>query len=466
MTKQNDLFDQFLNNIEPDNEAKNYAQEAHQPVRDYLKEDKEFGQYFIDSFLYGSYKRNTAVGDIKDIDIVVLTCFNPDIDNDTPQKVLQQLKAALARYYKDPENPEYQRRSIRINRPLPNKNTEMTLDIIPAVVINGNDDPLKIPDRILKDWILSHPKGHLAHTTKLNKPGYSQEMYVPLVKIVKWWWKFQCTVIQPKVERPKPKGFWLECLTGENFDRTLSDWADHFITVLRNVSVKYSNSDQVPQLQDPGLPNNNIKTSMNIDEFKLFIGAVNESLELAKHAISENDELKSSMLWRKIFGVEYPLFEEGEDSATKAQSYEVALANTSHAETPQWPSSLGRYKVEIRAFVCHPRTKKVLSGLGTDSRVLTSGLSLKYIAKTNVNQPYEVYWQVVNTGQHASIKKGLRGDFFRAKLRSGVLSSDPLINWEYTEYTGKHWIECFIIKDGLLVARSGKFFVKIKNPEY
>jgi tRNA nucleotidyltransferase (CCA-adding enzyme) len=99
MSKQNDLFDQFLSNIEPDTEAINYAQKAHQPVRDFLEKDMEFGPYFVDSFLYGSYKRHTAVGDIKDIDIVILTSFDPNSDEGTPQNVLRQLKSALARYY-------------------------------------------------------------------------------------------------------------------------------------------------------------------------------------------------------------------------------------------------------------------------------------------------------------------------------------------------------------------------------
>jgi hypothetical protein len=466
MAKLNDLFDQFLSNIEPDDEAVAYAQKAHQPVRDYLKEDTEFGQYFVASFLYGSYKRHTIVGEIKDVDIVVLTNFDPRSEENTPQKVLQKLKTTLARYYQDPENPEYQRRSIRINQPLPNKNTEMTLDIIPAVVITGEDDPLMVPDGEQKEWISSHPKGHIKHTTDLNKEEYSQGRFVPLVKIMKWWWKYQCSIRQPKVERPKPKGFWVECITGENFDRNQQDWADHFIVVLKNISAKYSYISQVPQLQDPGLPGQTIKTSMNLDEFKVFMGAVSDSLKLAILARDEPDEPKSSKLWQKIFGEEFPLYEEDEEKAAKAQPLEVSLASTSHAQQPTWSTNLGRNKVEIKAFVCAPNTYKVLSGLGNDARVVGSGLYLKYVAKTNVHGFYEVHWQVVNTGRHAELKSGLRGNFFKAKLPSGKESANPLVNWERSEYTGKHWIECFIVKDGQLVARSGRFYVKIKNPNF
>ena len=210
MTKLNSLFDRFLSNIEPDEDAVAYAQEAHKPVRDFLENDEKFGEFVENTFLYGSYRRHTAVGDIKDVDIVVLTNFDPESEEHTPQKVLRKLKAALARHYDDPENPEYQRRSIRINDPLPERSdVSMTLDIIPAVAPNGDDAPLLVPDREVKAWVQSHPKGHIKATSELNRQEYSGSKFVPLVKMMKWWWKYQCQVRQPDLERPKPKGFWI-----------------------------------------------------------------------------------------------------------------------------------------------------------------------------------------------------------------------------------------------------------------
>ena len=45
-------------------------------------------------------------------------------------------------------------------------------------------------------------------------------------------------------------------------------------------------------------------------------------------------------------------------------------------------------------------------------------------------------------------------------------NSNPSVHWEKSLYTGKHWIECFIVKDGICVARSGRFYVNIYNPEF
>ena len=93
MSKLNSLFAQYLSNIEPDDDAVTYAQEAHKPVRNCLEKDDAFSKYVESTFLYGSYRRRTAVGDIKDVDIVVLTNFDTTDEANSPQKVLRKLKA-------------------------------------------------------------------------------------------------------------------------------------------------------------------------------------------------------------------------------------------------------------------------------------------------------------------------------------------------------------------------------------
>lgn len=468
MTKASGLFEVFLSNINPDKRAVEYAMDAHEPVRECLEEHDEFKRYVEGSFLYGSYRRNTAVGEIKDVDIVILTNFDIDDEDNTPRRVLRKLKDALGRCYDDPENPKYQRRSIRIDDPLPgNEEVQMTLDIIPAVVVTNQDEPLVVPDRVLENWIRSHPKGHLEYTTTLNSDDHGKKRFVPLVKMMKWWWKHQCEVRQPEVERPHPKGFWVEILTGENFDASQTAWADHFIAVLQGVSDRYTDEDEVPELQDPGLREETIKTSMTLDEFEVFMEAVNESLKTAMLARDTPDNLKSSELWRDIFGEQFPLYDVDESEESRSESKGWRLGDSSHARPLPWREELKkRYKVRLDAYVYSHSGQKRFGGLNSNGRVIPSELRLKYIAKTRARGDYEVFWQVVNTGQHAANEKGLRGEFFEARLSDASPSSNPLVNWEWSRYTGKHWIECFIVKDGICVGRSGRFYVSIKNPNY
>lgn len=93
----------------------------------------------------------------------------------------------------------------------------------------------------------------------------------------------------------------------------------------------------------------------------------------------------------------------------------------------------------------------------SDGSSLPKHCSLRFEAETNVPKPYKVYWQVVNTGREAANANGLRGGF-----DEGIVSAGKLTRDESTGYSGTHSIECFIVKSGLLAAKSGQFIVNIQ----
>lgn len=91
-----------------------------------------------------------------------------------------------------------------------------------------------------------------------------------------------------------------------------------------------------------------------------------------------------------------------------------------------------------------------------DGEQIARGSDLRFDAWTDVRRPFRVFWQVVNTGEAARDARGLRGGFDEGDVSPGVLSRS-----ETAEYPGTHSIECLIVKDGLLAARSGPFLVNI-----
>ncbi len=93
----------------------------------------------------------------------------------------------------------------------------------------------------------------------------------------------------------------------------------------------------------------------------------------------------------------------------------------------------------------------------SDSRPLLKHCDLLFTAQTNAPPPFNVHWQVVNTGDEAERAGQLRGEVFRSKT-AGI---GGLKQKEATRYTGMHWIECFIVKNAVCVARSGEFVVNI-----
>lgn len=465
MSKQDGCFREFLSNIEPSSQQVEYAKQAHIPLREYLSNDVTFKSCFKNSFLYGSYRRHTAICNIKDIDIVIINDLDVNSLDNTPDKVLKRLKASLHNYYDQVDDTSYQRRSIRVNNPLP-EHTDclMTMDIVPAIAPNGEDQPLLIPDRELDRWIISNPKGHIQKISEKNEE--CDKTFVHLVKILKWWWKYQCLLKQPKVVRPKPKGFWIESLVYTTINPNNTYYADHFISVLETISLRFPDRNFVPTLPDIGLPGQYLKTNMTVEEFNFSQDCVSESLELAKRARAEESDARSNELWRMIFSEEkFPAYKQ---QIAKASDHHLAIGDHSHKLNPPWIEvKNSKCEVRIRAVLCQP-DGKFLRKLYNDGEELPPDMLIKFYAEVEGTTRGEIFWQVVNTGHHAASSNALRGDKFdhgKAKDRK-TDSPDPKQNYESTKYTGKHWIQCFVVKDGALIAKSELFFVNVFDPSY
>ena len=134
-------------------------------------------------------------------------------------------------------------------------------------------------------------------------------------------------------------------------------------------------------------------------------------------------------------------------------NYQPSLLAVAHREHPRWYLNL-KYKVEI-----HGRYK-TLEGKNysiTARTTVPKKSNIFFVAETTVPKPFDVYWQVVNTGEDATRVGGLRGGIFHSQ----TAGKGGLNQKEYSSYKGLHWVECFIVKEGICVARSYEFFVNI-----
>lgn len=328
MQKMSPYFEEFRKAIEPDPKRKKEAQQADDPVREHLATHASFADRHEDTFLYGSYKRSTTIGDIKDVDIVVVTNYTT---SDKPVAVLNELKDALAELYDEPDLAD-QRRSIRIDRPLPDvPDSELTLDVIPAIYWNDSypDQPLWVPDRDKNKWVPSHPKGHIAYSSELNARSHQERAFVRLTKMMKWWWKYQFERQKPHVasHERKPKGFWIEVMTGTYADLSHDSYPALIVTLLTNALTGFEASlrqGKMPTLPDPGLwkytslkqEDRIVKTSMTSDEFAFFFKTMTDSLAWAKAACEASDEETAAIYWRLFFGDKFPPKLEGKTTSS------------------------------------------------------------------------------------------------------------------------------------------------------
>jgi hypothetical protein len=143
-------------------------------------------------------------------------------------------------------------------------------------------------------------------------------------------------------------------------------------------------------------------------------------------------------------------------SAPSSTPQVPALASTSHCVAPVWPVRL-QYQVSIKGTI-HPGSQRSKVKWPLTQRPVPRNAWLRFEAMTNVPEPFDVRWQVVNTGKDAIAADCLRGDAFEES--NGATKN---VRWEATHYRGTHWIEAFIIRHGVCVARSQPFKVRIRG---
>ncbi len=126
-----------------------------------------------------------------------------------------------------------------------------------------------------------------------------------------------------------------------------------------------------------------------------------------------------------------------------------------HRQVPSWPIEISGVAHIERCVVTRNgfRPEVYEDGGGP----LPKHAHLTFHVETNIPRPFKVYWQIVNTGIEAERANGLRGGFDEGEIVQGKLTRN-----ESTLYYGDHTIECFIIKNGTLLACTSQFMVRIR----
>jgi hypothetical protein len=177
--------------------------------------------------------------------------------------------------------------------------------------------------------------------------------------------------------------------------------------------------------------------------FLKWLSAVNESVS---SALNGRVGKSTDQLLEEAFG-------SGRARPSVSLAEAPAISDYGHLAALKWPLEL-KSRCWVKGWVYSKiRNGKKLWQL-TD-RALPKGIGLKFQAYTNTTPPYEIHWQVVNTGNEAKVAGDLRGQL--------VKDMDPQsVRWETTKYAGTHWVEAFVVKNGTCVARSGRKYVRVR----
>lgn len=294
-------FLKLLQDIEPSPTTKSNASSAHNNLRSFLRDHENFKAVHLETFLSGSYKRDTAIRprtkngntDRPDVDIIVVVDYGLD---DSPAEVLNFLFTTIKVDYEEKyDTVRRQTRSVGLETGLAD------MDVVPIIAPYGKDSTLYIPDRKLEKWLITNPPQHTEWTTQMNRK--SDGRFKPLVKLVKWWRRENPTISK------RPKGFVIECIVADCMDLEETQYEELFLKTFEEIVRRYEIDiilERVPLISDPGVPGQYVTTGMTFDAFKGFYNKVKTHAELGRTAQQEKNPEIALSLWKKIFGRRFP----------------------------------------------------------------------------------------------------------------------------------------------------------------
>ncbi|WP_043281933.1 nucleotide-binding domain-containing protein [Burkholderia multivorans] len=164
-------------------------------------------------------------------------------------------------------------------------------------------------------------------------------------------------------------------------------------------------------------------------------------------ARDEKDARKRAKLWREVFGRDFPLeVQVVKTAATESLSFTRDYGDAAEEFIEdKYPVDIRR-KLEIDCAYAGTTNSGRLRALAEVFPWLKHGMSLRFhIAECDVQEPYEVMWKVRNVGDEAVRRNQIRGQIVRDEGRRE--------RKETANFHGPHFVECFVIKNGVCVAR-------------
>lgn len=453
----------------------------------WLQSGEFLKDYAPDIFPHGSFALGTVVKPNNreefDLDIIsILSIDSEETANDIKKSIKERLEA----------NPEYKQaldRDETFETCLTFKfSKKFKMDVVPA--INGDrafitkmvdkypskakylQKLIRIPRKGggwkhtnpvgFKDWFLdvseySKRKIQAAYDERVHPSDIKDWRYkAPLQRAVQLLKKHASATFEGELAKYKPSSIVITTLAAKSYEAEdnlytcLSNFVKNSLGLIGCYNGTYS-------LPNPVYPEENFLESWTTDVIarKYFFKWLSKVSVLLQNLENNNDAPLQYLFADSELMTPLDRFETEYDDGVRnkialLRGTDRALLDVKHREKPLWSVS-NVYGVDVLGYA--RKGDGLEKEIANDDEPLDKKMNLVFAANTNTPEPYDVYWQVVNTGNEARELGNLRG---------GIIRSPSRFHEESTLYKGKHWVECYVIKNGTCVAKSEPFFVNIK----
>lgn len=418
-----EMFKSFLGNIQVDKGS---------IINDRYKEiTKQLNLYFRDSdsktdnsLSIGSYGRWTGIKGISDLDILYIMKEDDwDKYKNDPRKALDDAKAALVKYYSTTK--------IKVDRLVVDMffSDGTTFEVQPVFQRNEDDKIVYYYPDTYHDgsWKKTMPKQEQEAMTDDNNDTNCNLRR--LCKMLRSWKNYKGVAMGGLLVDTLAYNYLNS--TGKYNDKSYGDYDEmsrDFFNYLQKEDTKKSYYLALGSNQQV-----KVKHSFH----KAAISAYNKCEE----ALSKENGDKCQKCWRELYGRDFPAVEKIQESFPAS----VGSRNTEEFIEDRYPLDI-RYSLKIDCKVKQSGFREMLL-----RKVLSLGYPLKhgksldfFINSTDLENPDQIVWKVRNCGEIAEKKDDIRGQL--------IFTSDRT-HHENTRFDGPHYVECYLIKNGVVVAR-------------
>lgn len=421
MSQVSEVFEGLLLNLRVNN-ADTIASRRDEVTKTLNKEYRNLEGSTGNRLMVGSYGRHTAIRGISDLDLIFIL---PASDREKYEKeggaskVLSRTRSAI--------QARYPSTVVRVDRLVVVVEFHNFMFEVQPVFENA-DNSFSYPDTSTDTWKITKPREEIAAmSAEDDLTGGNLRRLCRFTRA----WKNRHGVVMG--------GLVIDTLA-HNFIRKNTTYrtakSGAYDLMMRDFFLFLSEEDDHEFYSAMG-------SRQRVRVKKKFQRKAKKAYNLCLEAMGAEGQKNAYKKWRAVFGNSVPVVRGVSESVFTASE---AISSREQFIEDQHPVDI-RHSLTIDCEVTQdgfrPQFLRHVLSMG---RALPAKKSLTFkIETTDLAQPYDVRWKVLNRGPEAERRKNLRGEI--------IESSSKNQRREVTTFRGEHFVECYLIKNGVVVAR-------------
>ncbi len=427
--KTSEIFDALLGTLKVGDTASTIAARRDEIAKALNKDFRSKDGCTDYTLMVGSFGRHTAIKGVSDLDMIFIlpAGIRSDYDGETgPRRMLERARDDLKARYTNTD--------IRVDQCVVRvqfASNAFKFEVQPA--FENADGSFEYPDTKAKGWKVTKPREEIAATRECNDRTSTNMRH--LARMTRAW---------KNANGVNMGGLLIDTFV-HNFFGQISDFDSAGTGSFDRMARDFFEFLKDEPEQDYYLA---LGSRQHVHIKAKFQPKAKKAYNRCLEAIDLEGKSSANKKWREVFGTSVPL-------ATSTNESSRSFKNTEEFIEDRFPVDVTE-SVSIDCEVTQNGFRSTwLRAMRRDRLLLKADKSLKFmVTGCSVAEPYTLKWKVLNRGPEAESRDMVRGQI--------VDSSKPGVRTEHSDFKGEHVVECYVVKDGVVVARD-RIDVPISN---